>query len=150
MSFQKGNKLRKGLRPLNSFNKGHIPWNKGLTKNDNESILKSSLRMTVDNPIYKINQKGENNFNWKHGNGRGSYPKEYKKIRKYIIARDKHTCRLCFKKKDLCVHHIDYNKKNNEETNLICLCRKCNLKVNADRAFWQGYMEKCRNYGWYF
>ncbi len=33
------------------FKKGHIPWNKGLTKNDNISIMNSSIRMKNNNPM---------------------------------------------------------------------------------------------------
>ena len=36
-------------------------------------------------------------------------------------------------KKILAIHHIDYNKKNNKEENLITLCRSCNVKVNFNR-----------------
>ena len=31
----------------------------------------------------------------------------------------------------LCIHHIDYNKKNCNENNLIPLCRKCNASLKC-------------------
>jgi group I intron endonuclease len=34
----KGNKLRVGIEPVNKGKKGQIPWNKGLTKETNETI----------------------------------------------------------------------------------------------------------------
>jgi len=66
------------------------------------------------------------------------YPLEYFKIRSKILKRDNYTCQLCNEYGND-VHHIDYNKENNEEENLICLCHKCNMKVNKDRNYWYAY-----------
>ena len=63
------------------------------------------------------------------------YPDEYWKIRYKILKRDNHICQLC-KEEGNEVHHIDYNKQNNEQYNLITLCRKCNMKVNQNRIQW--------------
>lgn len=35
----------------------------------------------------------------------------------------------------LCIHHIDYNKKNCEPQNLITLCTSCNSRANKDREW---------------
>jgi len=40
------------------------------------------------------------------------------------------------------VHHIDYDKMNNCEVNLIPLCRKHNAMVNKNRKFWEEYFTK--------
>jgi len=37
------------------------------------------------------------------------------------------------------IHHIDYNKLNCQSNNLICLCKKCNSKVNFNRDYWYAY-----------
>jgi len=71
------------------------------------------------------------------------YPQEYKHKRNEIIERDDNKCRMCFSKLDLCVHHIDYDKNNNIEKNLITLCRKCNLKVNSNRNIWETKIMGC-------
>ena len=34
------------------------------------------------------------------------------------------------------VHHIDYNKKNNKENNLLTLCRFCHTRTNFNRNTW--------------
>jgi len=39
------------------------------------------------------------------------------------------------------VHHIDYNKRNNEETNLISLCKSCHADSNYDRDIWKIHFE---------
>ena len=41
--------------------------------------------------------------------------------------------------KVLDVHHIDYNKENCKENNLITLCKQCNLRANKNRDYWYGY-----------
>lgn len=66
------------------------------------------------------------------------YPVEFKKIKKYIKKRDNFACVLCgTAKKRLDVHHIDYDKKNNEENNLITLCFRCHMLTNFQRNFWE-------------
>ena len=66
------------------------------------------------------------------------HPKEFYYIRGTIIKRDKYKCQLCLKSGNT-VHHIDYNKQNNKESNLINLCKGCNGKVNFNRDYWYAY-----------
>ena len=35
----------------------------------------------------------------------------------------------------LCIHHINYNKKDCKPKNLITLCKSCNSKANYDREW---------------
>ena len=45
-------------------------------------------------------------------------------------------------KRDLDVHHIDYDKNNLSEDNLITLCEKCHGKTKAlKREYWKKYYE---------
>ena len=67
--------------------------------------------------------------------------KEYKED---IKARDNYQCQNpdCWKNefKDLLViHHINYNKKDCIPSNLITLCRSCNMRANFNRDFWQNF-----------
>jgi len=77
--------------------------------------------------------------------GREGFTEEQKEE---IRNRDDKTCQLCgrsefgtFKhyKDNLNVHHIDYDKTNNDPSNGISLCRECHTKTNSDREFWQLY-----------
>lgn len=68
------------------------------------------------------------------------YPVEFFKIRNKILKRDNYICQLCSEYGNE-VHHIDYDKKNNEEENLCCLCHKCNMKVNKNRKYWKKYFK---------
>ena len=84
---------------------------------------------------------GPRSSNWKGGIGRrkGSYPYTFStKLKDKIKARDNYECQnpTCTKKDDvMTIHHIDYDKFHNEETNLITLCRVCNSKANYNKSF---------------
>ena len=39
------------------------------------------------------------------------------------------------------VHHVDYNKKNNDPANLISLCKACHAQTNFNRNDWMEYFE---------
>jgi hypothetical protein len=104
--FKKGNTL------------GGNPWNKA-------SRDKASL-----------SHKGERSYNWMNGKSFEPYGLEFNKdLKKVIRTRDRFTCFIC-KKVGFCVHHIDYNKKNNNPSNLITLCRKCHCATNYNRENW--------------
>ncbi len=103
-------------------------------------------------PIYKQrvkskmllnNRRGEMCNFWQGGISFFPYSSDFngKKKRK-IRERDGNICQLCGKNeyengKTLAVHHIDYDKKNTKDSNLITLCHLCNLKVNINRNFWK-------------
>ena len=91
---------------------------------------------------------GKKNPRWIDGRSNEPYPNEFRKKRQRIIERDNNTCQLCSdmilnqtRKKHLDVHHIDYNKKNNNEDNLITLCHFCNVSVNTDRKQWTNFFQ---------
>ena len=89
---------------------------------------------------YSLGGRGENSSAWRGGIAFEPYSFEFnKELKKQIKERDNYTCQICGSKENLCVHHIDYDKKNSEQENLIVLCVSCNSKVNSQRAFWTGY-----------
>jgi len=48
------------------------------------------------------------------------------------------TCQLCKRfSYYLQIHHIDFNKDNNKEENLVCLCPECHGKTNGHK--WVNY-----------
>ena len=65
----------------------------------------------------------------------------YKHLRKAILLRDGHHCRLCGCEGPLVIHHIDYDKLNNKLRNLCFLCRRCNSRVNHGRDGWRRKLE---------
>ena len=94
---------------------------------------------------------GANNPNWKNGISFEPYGLDWTiELREKIRKRDKFTCQLChITEKEhynkfgriLTIHHIDYNKQNCKEDNLITLCCKCNAKVNGNRDYWFSYFK---------
>lgn len=104
---------------------GKIAWNKG----------KESKRW-----------KGKNNPNWNNGSSFEEYGKEFDtRLKEKIRKRDNLICQNCGGKqlkRKLDIHHIDYNKKNNNENNLISLCHKCHMQTNHRRKYWQQYFNK--------
>jgi mannose-6-phosphate isomerase-like protein (cupin superfamily) len=66
-----------------------------------------------------------------------SYNRGFRKTRKLILERDNHECILCGSKDKLEVHHIDDDEKNDDEKNLMTLCRKCHNITKFNRDFWQ-------------
>ena len=91
---------------------------------------------------------GEKSHNWKGGLSLEPYPIIFNnRLKEHIRNKYNRTCFLCYKsetemKEKLHIHHIDYNKKNNSEDNLVALCTSCHLKTNGDRIFWQQYFSK--------
>jgi hypothetical protein len=59
-----------------------------------------------------------------------------KEFKESIKERDNYQCQNpdCFGTSEkLCIHHIDYDKKNCEPKNLITLCNSCNSRANVNR-----------------
>lgn len=53
-------------------------------------------------------------------------------IRKQILNRDDYNCRVCAKDYELHVHHIDYDRSNNCESNLVTLCGSCHRALHRE------------------
>lgn len=82
---------------------------------------------------------GENNPQWRGGLSYEPYGKEFnKRLKEWIHKRDGYKCQACHRSdRVLVVHHIDYDKRNNEPSNLVSLCRPCHGKTVADRGDWR-------------
>lgn len=75
-------------------------------------------------------QKGEKNLRW-NPNYQDSYGYEFtRRLKLEILNRDKYCCKNCLAFEKLVIHHIDEDKSNNKEDNLITLCRTCHMKVH--------------------
>ncbi len=112
----------KGIKQVGQFYKNHKPWNKDLTG-------------VMPKPWNKLEV-------------RTPYPYEFNnKLKEEIRSRDNYECKLCFINQEelnekLIVHHIDFDKKNNSESNLIALCRSCHGKVNcANKMLWINFFQ---------
>jgi len=68
-------------------------------------------------------------------------------LREAIRQRDNYICQECGTHQDelnykLDIHHIDYDKENCDPKNLVSLCRRCHVKTNYNRDYWQDYFIK--------
>jgi hypothetical protein len=90
-----------------------------------------------------IFQSGENNPAYVHGESNYPYPKEFSNgFKEKIRNKFNRKCFICGIDEDDCkfklsVHHIDYNKDNCDEDNLVPLCRHCHSKTNSNRTYWE-------------
>ncbi|KKM18630.1 hypothetical protein LCGC14_1663750 [marine sediment metagenome] len=87
--------------------------------------------------------------NYKGGLSKFPYPLEFNdKLKEQIRKRDNYECQCCNITEEehlivygqvLSIHHIDYDKLNCKEENLIALCNQCNLRANYNRDYWKKY-----------
>lgn len=70
------------------------------------------------------------------------YPKNWEQLRSKILKRAENACELCGamnyaphwrtrKKVILTVHHINFDISDNRSCNLLALCQRCHLKLDA-------------------
>lgn len=76
------------------------------------------------------NLSRENSPLWQGGSSYADYPIEFNyKLRLAIRKKFDFMCQRCGKRdRSLDVHHIDGDKSNCDESNLVCLCRSCHRK----------------------
>jgi len=98
--------------------------------------------------IWSLKRKGifsgEKNPNWKGGISCEPYCFEwsFRDFKDFIKERDGYKClNPCCNRNYLrvCLHHIDYNKKNCCPNNLITLCVSCNSKANTNREWHESW-----------
>lgn len=88
---------------------------------------------------------GEKNNSWNGGTSRKPYAFGFStRLKLKIRKRNNFECVECGINENslgrkLEVHHIDYDKNNNAENNLIALCKSCHSKTNFTRNDWKIY-----------
>jgi len=89
---------------------------------------------------------GEKHWNWQGGISSEPYSLDWtEELKENVRKRDNYKCQECGRKqtdKLFPVHHIDYNKKNSVDDNLITLCISCHIKTNGNREQWQDHFNK--------
>lgn len=145
--------IRNGLE-IGLKNKGYYMWVKCEKCNGCRWESKSRVKIhLICKPCAMIlngeNHSGENAHMWLGGISFELYTPEFnKRLKEQIRMRDNYTCQLCGAPQNgisLAVHHIDYNKKNNSEYNLISLCpspSNCHNKTTHNREYWTTYFNE--------
>jgi len=93
-----------------------------------------------------ISNKREKHPNWQGGISFLPYSVEFtKELKQFIKDRDGNECQnpYCdYKSKILAVHHINYNKQDCSQFNLITLCTSCNSKANFNKREWKRFYKR--------
>ena len=141
-------KSKKGLKLSKKHKQNLSKALKGKNRGKNNGMFKKSYWLGKKRPKLSKQMLG-NKRNYIHGKGYEPYSIKFNnKLKESIHKRDNYTCQNCgmtrkehFKQynRKLDVHHINYNKKNCKEDNLITLCKKCNLRANSNRDYWFAY-----------
>ena len=129
--------------------------NCGMENEEKQSYYKLDKKHFCNRKCYANFQKNylikERSRLWKGGKSFEPYGLEFDdKLKEYIRKRDNYRCQECFRHQDelytksgrkykLMVHHIDYDKTNNRENNLVSLCRNCHIQTNFSREDWMRY-----------
>jgi len=99
-----------------------------------------------NNPMY--GKSGKLCPAWNGGKSFEPYTLKFNnQLKKRIKERDENKCQMvgCENRIKLCIHHIDYNKKNDNDINLLTLCLRHNNRANFDRSFWQKLFQNYQN-----
>lgn len=154
-------KIRKGQKRTEKQRKKYSEAKKG-----EKNPMYGKSRFGQENPFYgkkhsietkRVNSEyhkiliGPLSPNWNNGSSFEIYSQEFKRIRKFILKRDDYVCQFpnCIEIHDrLHVHHIDYNKKNNNPKNLITLGTSCHTKTNGKklRNYWTEFYQNIMIY----
>jgi len=94
---------------------------------------------------------GQNNPNWQGGTENKPYSFEFnEQLKEQIRKRDNYICQNCSMTEEehlivngrvLAIHHIDYNKENNQKNNLISVCDNCNSRANFNKDYWKNFFK---------
>lgn len=100
--------------------------------------------------------RGKNSHSYIDGRSYENYPEEFNyELKEKIRDRDNHECQNCHMTeeehiqitgKKLSIHHIDYDKTNCKEENLISLCILCHIKTNFNRTYWTEFYRNNNQY----
>ena len=129
----------------------NLYWNKKLPTTkiskmfnvDKGTILKYMKKYNIQ----RRKNAGKDHGCWMGGHGYEPYTLEFnERLKEKIRKRDNYECQECWKHQDdlkerLSIHHINYNKKNNNPLNLISLCNSCHIKTNFNREHWKRYFQ---------
>jgi hypothetical protein len=151
------------------YNTGKITWNKGLKKEIDKRVKKNGLGISKSlkgkyvgekNHMYgkKLPDSWRINMSLALGgtgdvdNFNKDYPRKFNaRLKNKIRERDNYRCQNCGMTqeehyivygRDIEVHHIDYDRENCKEDNLITTCKQCNIRANKNKTYWKDYYKQ--------
>ena len=100
------------------YDQGRRVWNKDVREGEHPSVDRQAASLRKN---HHDNGAEEENSNWEGGVCRSV---AYRRV----ASRD--NCSLCSSKKNIHVHHLDRNPRNNREDNLLVVCSACHSKLH--------------------
>jgi len=149
--WMKGKHISEEIRrKIGEANKGNS-WNKGkyLSEETKKKIGEANKGRIISEEHKKIiskAHKGTKNHFWQGGKSFEEYTVNFnRELKELVRQRDNYQCQLCGMPeveniRKLCIHHVDYNKKNCLPSNLISLCTSCHIRTNFNRDYWIEYL----------
>jgi len=139
------------LKRLSESHMGQKAWNTGKPWSEEHKKLLSKIHKgKCDNTGRTHIKKGQHLSPATEYKSQSNIPypygREFRIIRNDIKIRDGYRCQECFRhqnelQKPLEIHHIDFNKINNNPKNLITLCRPCHIQTLYDKQNWVEYYQ---------
>jgi len=128
------------LRNISLGRKGIPAWNSGFKGCHSKETIEKMVHRGADNSWYIDGRSGEEH----------PYSDEWNNaIKEEVRERDNYRCYICSSPQSkemtkLSVHHIDYNKKNCDPSNLITLCGRCHTQTNFNRPYWKRFFARIK------
>jgi len=128
--------------------------NLGISKKTSVEICnlirnKTTEKAKIIRQKHSLDMIGKNNPNWQGGKSFEPYTLDFnKQLKKSIRERDG-CCMMCnlsfddlhLLKRQIQIHHIDYDKLNSFKQNCLCLCNKCHSQTNFNRTHWTKFFQ---------
>ena len=126
---------------------GHIPWciGKKLSIEHKRKLSIAHKGKILSKEWKRKISEGVERHYWETGKTCKIYALGWTNtFKEQIRYRDEYKCQLCGipeieNGRKLDVHHIDYDKKNIKQDNLVSLCFGCHKKTNYNREYWKQY-----------
>jgi len=109
---------------------------------------RKSRYINISNYKERCNPSGDKSPHWRGGVSFEKYTPAFNNLLKSRIReRDSFICQICGAhentlKEKLSVHHIDFIKEHNMDSNLVSLCRSCHLKLTPRKSFYNFFIER--------
>ena len=136
-----GNK--NGLGKRSEETKGNISKGRLLRKQRLGYINSPETRKRMSENCWSKGKFGKDHPSWKENKSYEPYSVDWTQdLKRAIRKRDKYICQICGKEPAICVHHIDYDKKNCNLDNLITLCGSCHSSTNRNHIKWAQFLQE--------
>jgi hypothetical protein len=117
----------------------------------NKRCKSCEIKRRIKEGTFCGSKKGKEHSGFINGRGYEPYSSDFtEKLKELIRQRDNYICQgencsmteeehIIVYGRVLEIHHIDHNKQNCNEDNLVTLCKQCNIRANKNINYWQDF-----------